>query len=107
MCEQVDKNVLFAQCRYLATAEAEPSSANMYDTYFYKFVYVELCEIDRFIIIESVSKSRNDIVVKRRVFPHGTTKYEAIRKAISVFDKLAFELDSFSTLKRISTSITD
>ena len=96
MCEPITKQILFQQCRYLYTRFDEPQTAISYQyTMATYFVYVELRQIGSDIIIENVTKlDGKETTFKRRVFPFGTQEYEAIRKAINVYDKISLDIDA-------------
>lgn len=94
MCQQVEQRILFQQCKQLYTSESPITAYPFYDTYAYKFVYVELRATGDDLIIETITKLEDEITNKRRVFPKHTPEFEAIRKAINVFDKLSINIDA-------------
>lgn len=99
MCEQVEKKILFSQCRYIDPGDqSKARSADWHYSEVPHFIYVELCQYEggQFYIIETWKHVNGDGSHNRELLSNSTNSYQALRMAITYFDELAKVIDSIA-----------
>lgn len=110
MCEQVSKQILFQQCRYIESFGDAPRSTYFLNSDALFYVYVELRQVGNDVIIETVTSlewndrdnTRGEIKYKKSIFTERTKSFQAQRRAIQIFDDLVLRLDALSKVKQFA-----